>query len=64
MKNQLLILLAWLGWIVLAYLVAYQIFDYFKLRDTVRMFTAEQGKELCLRVQTLEEDKMIIKPCE
>jgi hypothetical protein len=64
MKNTLRLFLTWAGWLILSGLVIYQLFDYFQIRDTVRMYTAAQGKELCLRVKTLEADKMIIKPCE
>ena len=64
MKSTLRLLITWAGWLILSFLVIYQLLDYFKIRDTVLMYTAAQGKKLCLRVKTLEADKMIIKPCE
>ena len=50
----LVMILMWVAWSA----------DYFYFRHAGARFTAADGQSLCLRVQTLEKDRLIVKPCE
>lgn len=49
---------------IVSFFFVFQIMDYFRIRSALQVFTLQQGRELCLRVQTLEKDQLIIKPCD
>jgi hypothetical protein len=51
-------------WVVLILLWIVWSTDYFYFRHQGARFTAADGQSLCLRVQTLEKDRLIVKPCE
>lgn len=58
MKDKFLLVFIILAWLVILSLVSYQILDYFKFRNAGKRFTADDGQELCLRVQAIDG-----KPC-
>jgi len=64
MKDKFyLYITAFIGLMILI-MAMYQIADYFSLINKIKSFTAEDGQSLCLRIQTLEKDRLIVKPCE
>jgi hypothetical protein len=54
MMSKVYYFLAIIGWTILFMLAIYQIIDYFSFRNAGARFTAENGQELCLRIQALE----------
>ena len=64
MKDRFYLYITGFIFLMMFIMVMYQIADYFSLISKIKSFTAADGQSLCLRIQTLEKDKMIVKPCE
>jgi hypothetical protein len=64
MKEKLYLYITSILAVMIFVMAAYQVADYFSLIHKLKSFTAEDGQSLCLRIQTMEKDQLIVKPCE
>ena len=64
MKDRFYLYITAFIFLMMFIMVMYQIEDYFSLIGKIKSFTAADGQSLCLRIQTLEKDRLIVKPCE